>query len=62
MTEWILPTNPNTFRTDDAFRALGKLEWHQSKNIKIFQEGIVIYIYKCYSINVKATEARRKEK
>ena len=45
MTEWILPTNPKNFRTDDAMRALGALEWFQSRSIKNIQIGDVVYLY-----------------
>lgn len=45
MIEWILPTNPKNFRTDDAMRALGALEWFQSRSIKNIQIGDVVYLY-----------------
>ena len=45
MTEWILPTSPKQFRTDDALRTLPALEWHQSRSIKNIQIGDVVYLY-----------------
>ena len=45
MTEWIISSNPKVFRTDDALRDLGKIEWHQTNNIKNLQIGDIVYIY-----------------
>lgn len=45
MTEWILPTNPKTYRTDEAFRNLGAVEWFQSRSIKNIQIGDIAYLY-----------------
>ena len=45
MTEWILPTNPKQFRTDDALRTLPALEWHQSRSITNIQTGDIVYLY-----------------
>ena len=45
MTEWILPTNPARFRTDDALRELGKIEWYQNKSIINMQTEDIVYLY-----------------
>lgn len=45
MTEWILPSSPKEYRTDDVLRDLGAIEWFQSKSITNLQIGDVVFIY-----------------
>ncbi len=45
MTEWIFPSNPKQYKVDEAFKELGKLEWHQTKNTKNLMVGDIVYIY-----------------
>lgn len=43
--EWIISSNLKQFRTDDAFRDLGVLDWFQTKSLKNVKKGDMIYVY-----------------
>ena len=45
MTEWILPSNPSYYKTDEAFQDLGKLEWFQSRPITNMAVHDIVYMY-----------------
>ena len=45
MTEWIQPSNPSQFRTDNALRDMGAIEWHQTRSLKNLQIGDIVYVY-----------------
>lgn len=45
MNEWILPSSPNLYRADDAFKELKYVEWHQSRIINNMQIGDIAYVY-----------------
>lgn len=45
MAEWIFPSNPNIYRTDDALHDSPYIEWTQTKNAKNLRKDDIVYIY-----------------
>ena len=60
MNEWILPSSPNLYRADDAFKELKYVEWHQSRIINNMQIGDIAYVY-IWTCQEKCSRKTHKE-
>lgn len=45
MKSWILTSNQQYYRVNDALRELGAIEWHHTKATKNISDGDIVYIY-----------------